>query len=104
MHSAHYCGWRFYELFHPPGDMHPRYEYQPMYGDYYYFRPYNYSVALEQQEIAEQLGDSAANPYGNRLFPALYREFEQRAKQQVDEELPPMPPTLLPSPPLSQPR
>lgn len=75
---------------HTTGDLYPHFPYQPEYGGYYYFRPYNWEMVLEQAPVAAQWGLHTGNPYSVSLFDAIYEDFEQRYPQGVSIPEPPL--------------
>lgn len=64
--------------FHTTGDLYPHYAYYPEHHGYYYFRPYNYTTLLQQQQQAVQLGASPINPYSVSMLDPLMAEFARR--------------------------
>ncbi len=61
-----------------PGDLYPHYAYFPQYHGHYYFRPYNYTTVLEQQQWATCAGLDPRNPYSNKVFECVLVDFVQR--------------------------
>lgn len=53
-------------------DMFPHYPYLPVNRGYYYFRPYNWTMIGQHQNIAAAWGLDPMNPYSRELFEKLY--------------------------------
>lgn len=64
---------------HSTCDMYPHYAYYPKHHGYYYFRPYNYTNVLAQQQIAVRLGGDARYPYSAQLLANLNQSAAQPA-------------------------
>jgi hypothetical protein len=56
-------------------DMFPHYAYRPVNYGYYYFRPYNWTMIGQHQNIAAAWGLDPTNPYTRVTFEALYAEL-----------------------------
>ena len=64
----------------PPCDMIQHLPYPPCLHGYYYFRPYNAAMLLEQREIAIHWGGDPRHPYADEIFERVYKELEPRSK------------------------
>ena len=66
-----------YDLCHPPTDMMPHMPDLCGPKTYYYFRPYNWAHIGSMQSHAATWGGDSATPYSNKIFEAVYAEFEE---------------------------
>jgi hypothetical protein len=62
--------------------MPQRHEYQVPGDDYYYFRPYNYTMIAAQQQQVRQWGLDPHHPSDNRVFDEITRKQEENGPGQ----------------------
>jgi hypothetical protein len=65
----------------------------PSWG-YYFFRPYNFTVLLDQRAEVAALGGNPIQPYDNSLFDRIYQEVEampDASRRAGPDPLPPSP-------------